>query len=44
MAILSVGADFPAARLTDTEGRAVEFPAAFSTAPATVVLFYRGRW
>lgn len=44
MAILSVGADFPAASLSDTNGETVEFPAAFSHAPATVVFFYRGRW
>jgi len=44
MAILSIGDSFPTARLQDTNGEAVEFPAAFANAPATVVFFYRGRW
>ncbi|MGH7844907.1 MAG: hypothetical protein ACREQW_07040 [Candidatus Binatia bacterium] len=44
MAIPSVGADFPAASLKDTDGETVEFPAVFANAPATVVFFYRGRW
>jgi hypothetical protein len=44
MAILSIGTSFPAARLQDTNGAAVEFPAVFSNAPATVIFFYRGRW
>jgi peroxiredoxin len=42
--MLSIGADFPAAKLRDTNGEIVEFPTAFAEAPATVVFFYRGRW
>ena len=44
MTILSVGSSFPIARLEDTNGEAVEFPAVFANAPATVIFFYRGRW
>ncbi|MDP2604207.1 MAG: hypothetical protein Q8S00_16695 [Deltaproteobacteria bacterium] len=44
MAMLKVGDQFPAAKLQDTGGATVEFPAAFAQAPATVVFFYRGRW
>jgi len=44
MAILSVGADFPAASLNDTSGDTVQLPGVFGNAPATVVFFYRGRW
>jgi peroxiredoxin len=44
MAKLNVGDFFPAATLQDIDGDAVEFPAAFAQAPATVVFFYRGRW
>jgi hypothetical protein len=41
---LAIGAKFPAARLSDLDGAAVEFPEIFFSAPATVVFFYRGRW
>ena len=44
MARLAIGDRFPAAKLSDTEGKTVELPQAFSRAPATVVFFYRGRW
>ncbi len=44
MSMLAVGERFPAARLQDIDGAAVEFPAVFAKAPATVVFFYRGRW
>jgi peroxiredoxin len=44
MAKLKVGDQFPAAALHDVYGPTVEFPAAFTKAPATVVFFYRGRW
>lgn len=44
MAKLKVGDLFPAATLQDIDGGAVEFPAIFTQAPATVVFFYRGRW
>jgi len=44
MAKLKVGDTFSTALLQDIEGAAVEFPAVFSQAPATVVFFYRGRW
>ena len=44
MAKLKVGEQFPAAILDDIDGTAVEFPAIFAKAPATVVFFYRGRW
>jgi hypothetical protein len=40
----AIGDKFPSARLRDTAGALVEFPAVFSHAPATVVFFYRGRW
>ncbi len=39
-----VNDDFPRAQLHDIEGAAVDFPAVFAQAPATVVFFYRGRW
>jgi peroxiredoxin len=44
MAKLKSGDEFPPAKLQDIDGAAVEFPAAFAQAPATVVFFYRGRW
>lgn len=44
MARLKVNEDFPKARLHDIDGAAVDFPAVFARAPATVVFFYRGRW
>jgi len=44
MALLAVGAKFPASRLTDIDGKAVEFPSVFQEAPATIVFFYRGQW
>jgi hypothetical protein len=44
MAKLKVGDNFPTARLDDVAGVAVDFPAVFRAAPATVVFFYRGRW
>ena len=44
MALLAIGTKFPAARLTDIDGNAVEFPNVFSEAPATIVFFYRGQW
>jgi hypothetical protein len=44
MAVLSIGDSFPAARLQETNQEAVEFPAVFANAPATVIFFYRGRW
>jgi hypothetical protein len=44
MAKLTVGDQFPAATLNDIDGLAVNFPAVFKNAPATVVFFYRGRW
>ena len=44
MPILAAGEKFPQAKLTDTDGKMVEFPAVFAQAPATVVFFYRGRW
>jgi hypothetical protein len=40
----AIGDKFPAARLSDVDGAAVEFPKIFSRAPATVIFFYRGRW
>ena len=39
-----VGDKFPAAKVKDIDGAAVEFPQVFTHAPATVVFFYRGRW
>jgi peroxiredoxin len=44
MAKLTVGDQFPPAKLNDIDGLAVNFPAVFKNAPATVVFFYRGRW
>ena len=44
MSILAAGEKFPQAKLKDTDGKTVEFPAVFAKAPATVVFFYRGRW
>jgi len=44
MSILAAGEKFPQAKLKDTDGKTVEFPAVFAQAPATVVFFYRGRW
>jgi hypothetical protein len=44
MVTLAVGDRFPAATLQDIDGAAVDFPAVFAQAPATVVFFYRGRW
>jgi peroxiredoxin len=44
MAKLQIGDDFPGVKLKDIDGAAVEFPAAFMEAPATVLFFYRGRW
>jgi peroxiredoxin len=44
MAKLTVGDQFPTATLKDIDGMTVEFPAAFATAPSTVIFFYRGRW
>ena len=44
MARLAIGDRFPAAKLSDTDGKIVEFPQAFDQAKATVVFFYRGRW
>jgi len=44
MAKLKVGDPFPRASLKDIDGVAVDFPAVFRAAPATVVFFYRGRW
>jgi len=44
MVKLNIGADFPPAALQDIDGVAVQFPALFANAPATVVFFYRGRW
>ena len=44
MTSLELNQKFPAVRLTDIDGKTVEFPQVFSQAPATVVLFYRGRW
>ena len=44
MVTLAVGEEFPSASLQDIDGQTVDFPTIFSTAPATVVFFYRGRW
>ena len=44
MAKLTVGEQFPSASLKDIDGVAVDFPAVFKNAPATVLVFYRGRW
>jgi len=44
MAKLAVGDTFPSGSLKDIDGVAVDFPAVFEAAPATVVFFYRGRW
>ena len=44
MARLQIGDIFPSAKLCDIDGASVEFPGVFTTAPATVVFFYRGRW
>jgi peroxiredoxin len=44
MAKLTVGEPFPSGSLKDIDGVAVDFPAVFKAAPATVVFFYRGRW
>ena len=44
MGKLQIGDDFPSAKLRDIDGAMVEFPQAFTQAPATVVFFYRGRW
>jgi len=44
MALLDIGAKFPAATLRDIDGDAVEFPAVLTKAPASVVFFYRGQW
>ncbi|MEO6165013.1 MAG: hypothetical protein ABIP88_12855 [Candidatus Binatia bacterium] len=44
MAKLTVGDQFPLASLNDIHGAAVDFPAVFKNAPATVLFFYRGRW
>jgi peroxiredoxin len=44
MTKLTVGDRFPAATLRDIDGAAVDFPAVFNNAPATVIFFYRGRW
>ena len=41
---IKIGDQFPAAKLPDIDGAIVEFPAAYTHAPATVVFFYRGRW
>jgi len=44
MAKLTVCDQFPSGSLEDIDGVAVDFPAVFKAAPATVVFFYRGRW
>ncbi len=44
MVTIAVGDRFPAATLEDVDGAAVDFPAVFGKAPATVVFLYRGRW
>ncbi len=44
MAKLMIEDHFPAATLHDIDGVAVDFPAVFKNAPATVLFFYRGRW
>jgi len=44
MVQLAIGGQFPSASIKDIDGVAVEFPAVFDSAPATVVFFYRGRW
>jgi hypothetical protein len=44
MAKLAVGESFPSMVLNDIDGVAINFPAIFAKAPATVVFFYRGRW
>jgi peroxiredoxin len=44
MAKLRIGDNFPNATLQDIDGATVEFPRAFTQAPATVIFFYRGRW
>jgi hypothetical protein len=44
LAKLTVGEQFPAARIKDIDGVAVDFPAVFKNAPSTVIFFYRGRW
>jgi peroxiredoxin len=44
VAKLAIGDLFPSATLNDIDGVAVEFPAVFTNAPATVLFFYRGRW
>jgi len=44
VAKLAIGDLFPSAALNDIDGVAVQFPAVFIHAPATVLFFYRGRW
>lgn len=44
MALLNIGAKFPRVTLTDIDGDAIEFPALFKEAPASIVFFYRGQW
>ena len=44
MAKLKAGDQFPVVILKDIDGVTVEFPSIFTSAPSTVVFFYRGRW
>jgi peroxiredoxin len=44
MALLDIGARFPAVTLSDIDGEAIEFPAVLTKAPASIVFFYRGQW
>jgi len=44
MALLDIGAKFPAASLKDIDDNPVEFPSVLMEAPASIVFFYRGQW
>ncbi len=44
MALLPIGAKFPEIELKDIDGDSIAFPAAFKSAPASIVFFYRGQW
>ena len=44
MAMIDIGARFPAVTLSDIDGEAIEFPAVLTKAPASIVFFYRGQW
>jgi len=44
MALLDIGAKFPALTLQDIDGDSIEFPSVSKKTPASIVFFYRGQW